>query len=630
MINNLVQQVQSQLLPQDDTPTYEQYLKTLDETSQSRKDLIKRLNTIYDISPLKPEIYNKRVLADLDFYKSNGTPVFETLNHTQTSFGEKYLRRLLSTPLDDITLLKQRQAKLKILAKDPKLLKNLTEAIANIQSTEKTLLWFWNPPSPEMGQLHDMIYYNIPAIEQINENTLFMQLTNLYKMFAVPAITVLSPIMTIILPYIFLKFLGADASMTDIYTSLTQNVAKMAAKFSFGLGTAADGKPSTIVKYLSIAMWVVFYIQGAYSSILNAYNTNKIINNIHTKANQVSQFITSHQTLLTHLTKAGFKTEHLQSQCSLTPLFSHKVFTTTPQLISNKGVILTAYYKLLKLKDQLIPAMQLIGEIDAYLTITKLITTHNFSFTTFIDPHATKKPVIKLKEAYHPVIPKSRLVTNSIAMSEKSSTHHLITGPNKAGKSTYIKSVIISLILSQTLTISNSSRASITPFSYIDSYLNIPDCEGKESLYEAELNRCYEHLQTVAKYKTQKHKYMFTIMDEIFSSTNNMEGRAAAHAILKHLSNQPNSAYIVTTHYYELSKLEDETKKSIRNYKFTCETSSSTQETTFDYKIQRGASDQYIALQLLKDKGFNHTIIEDAYKVFNKYNTSNCVSKNVK
>ena len=121
---------------------------------------------------------------------------------------------------------------------------------------------------------------------------------------------------------------------------------------------------------------------------------------------------------------------------------------------------------------------------------------------------------------------------------------------------------------------------------------------------------------------------MFTIMDEIFSSTNNMEGRAAAHAILKHLSNQPNSAYIVTTHYYELAKLEEETKKAVRNYKFTCETAPS--EPTFDYKIQRGASDQYTALQLLKDKGFDPTIIEDAYKVFNKSNTSNCVSKNVK
>lgn len=632
MINNLVQQVQSQLLPQDDMEQYNQHLKTLDESNNGkRKDLIKKLNDIYDTASPQSNtqtVYNQRVLDDLEFYKSKGTPLFDIINKTKTSFGEKYIRKLFATPLDDIILLKERQAKIRLLQSTPKLYKDLTAALDQISDLEQTILWFWNPQTPEVTQLHDMIYYNIPAFEYINENTLFMQLTNLYKIFAAPAITTLSPIITLILPFIFLKIFGIDASVGNIFQTITDQVSNLASKFSLG-GASLNAKPSAFIKYMSIAMWVVFYLQGAYSSILSAYNTNRIINNIHEKTNKIAQFIQSHTTLLTHLTKSGIKTEHIQSQCTLAPIFDHPTFKTKPQLLSNKGIVLTAYYKLFKIKDQLIPAMQLIGEIDAYTTITSLINHHHFNFVEFIDPTTTTSPTIKLKNVYHPVIPYKRVTRNSVSMSQKTSTHHLITGPNKAGKSTYIKSVIIALILGQTLTISNSSRASFTPFSYIDSYLNIPDCEGKESLYEAELNRCHEHLQTVAQYKNKQHKYMFTIMDEIFSSTNNHEGYAAAFAILKNLAKQKNCANIVTTHYYELSNLETETKKRIHNYKFRCEYQDD-DTIIFDYKISRGASDQYIALKLLKDKGFDKSIIEDAYKVFNSKKTTETASQKAK
>ena len=62
---------------------------------------------------------------------------------------------------------------------------------------------------------------------------------------------------------------------------------------------------------------------------------------------------------------------------------------------------------------------------------------------------------------------------------------------------TYIKSIIECIILGQTIGIVPAAELSITPFANITTYLNIPDCQGKESLFQAEMNRCLNQLKTL-------------------------------------------------------------------------------------------------------------------------------------
>ena len=69
----------------------------------------------------------------------------------------------------------------------------------------------------------------------------------------------------------------------------------------------------------------------------------------------------------------------------------------------------------------------------------------------------------------------------------------VITGPNAAGKSTFIKALSLSILFSQTICIVPASNFVLTPFTLINTYLNIPDCKGKESLFEAEMNRVFRH-----------------------------------------------------------------------------------------------------------------------------------------
>ena len=98
----------------------------------------------------------------------------------------------------------------------------------------------------------------------------------------------------------------------------------------------------------------------------------------------------------------------------------------------------------------------------------------------------------------------------------------LLSGPNGSGKSTYIKSVLEILFWSN-YRFQFLSRMSLTPFHNFITHLNIPDCQGKESLFQAEMNRCYQYLQELQSLN-QEGKFSFNIIDEIFVSTNYKEG----------------------------------------------------------------------------------------------------------
>ena len=156
----------------------------------------------------------------------------------------------------------------------------------------------------------------------------------------------------------------------------------------------------------------------------------------------------------------------------------------------------------------------------------------------------------------------------------------------------------------------------ISPF--INTYLNIPDSKGKESLFEAEMRRSLEFLNILKK--LDKNKFSFVIMDEIFSSTNPDEGISGAYAIANNMSKYLNNMCMITTHYSYLSKLEKTGK--FRNYKIPIKRDNEN-NIVYTYKLEPGISNQYIALELLKKKGFDKNIVDDALTICKKINDDN-------
>ena len=108
-----------------------------------------------------------------------------------------------------------------------------------------------------------------------------------------------------------------------------------------------------------------------------------------------------------------------------------------------------------------------------------------------------------------------------------------------------------SIICSQTLGLAPVKYCELTPFHHLSTYLNIPDCQGKESLFQAEMNRCYQHLEKCKKLEEERLP-SFHIMDEIFVSTNFLEGLSGAYAVVNYLQKFNHSMHIITTHFDKL------------------------------------------------------------------------------
>ena len=175
----------------------------------------------------------------------------------------------------------------------------------------------------------------------------------------------------------------------------------------------------------------------------------------------------------------------------------------------------------------------------------------------------------------------------------------MITGPNAAGKSTFIKSVIINIILSQTIGISSAEHFEMTPFYNIETYLHIPDSKGSSSLFEAEMFRSKEYIDKIKS--LDNDKFSFIVLDEIFSSTNYVEGFSGAYSILKKISSFDNTLSITTTHYTDLEILEKDTKGKILNYKFEVDHDEDGQ-IVFNYILKTWYVKTIYCIRIIKEK----------------------------
>ena len=193
----------------------------------------------------------------------------------------------------------------------------------------------------------------------------------------------------------------------------------------------------------------------------------------------------------------------------------------------------------------------------------------------------------------------------------KETNNMLLSGPNGSGKSTYIKSVLTNIILAQTIGFSFCQEMKLTPFHNFITHLNIPDCQGKESLFQAEMNRCYQYLQELNALEDQNN-FSFNIIDEIFVSTNYKEGISGAYAIIKKLSQYHNSLSIITTHFDKITKMNH---NNIIKKHFSLDTNQKG-EIVSDYKLKNGINKKHMAIKLLAKKGFDKDLIKDAEEMY--------------
>ena len=720
----------------DNGNTVEIDLDTFDHLNQ--QDVVTYVKQILNLDTSFPNNYLQnikgRTYHELEFFSTNDTTestksFFQHIDNTHTFLGRYYFQHLLLNPLTNITLLKNRQQCIKMFDTCP--IEELINDMIHLSTIENQVLSIYRPDNEETKTILDTVYFQFRVLQPLNYNQKFLNGFNIFVMFVSPFYGIISPILLLITPVLFMKYvLKADVSMSNYFKLMKQMFFKSTTSSSIfhkileHWNTNIENYGLRIMmKLLSYIIYIINSPFGRYGylviifisylySIYNYFTTtktlNKIINYLHRKINKlvvtikiVNKYFQKYQcfmlqeenSLVTTLTEV-FKNPLIQT------LLNEPLFNKDPSWCSNKGIILKTFKLIhdelngtdgslfnisgmssttenvanpIDTKTNLFtPIFQYIAILDTYLNICTLKSKrNNVCFTSFVKNNTpyinienlwnvccndavtndlklgmmcldknvssseediiniieeeskeeVKKEEVKKEEVKKEEVTKEEVTKEEVTKEEVNNTDDvnniIVTGPNGSGKSTYIKSILETIILSQTIGIGFCSSIQLTPFHNFITHLNIPDCQGKESLFQAEMNRCFSYLNQLNTIE-ENNQFSFNIIDEIFVSTNYLEGASGAYAIIKKIGLYKNSLSIVTTHFDIISKMNhNNTKKQYFSLDID-----KTGEITGNYKIKEGINEKHMAIQLLKRKGFDDELIQDAEKMYS-YLTKN-------
>jgi len=595
---NIKEQIEQKNIVEDNQ------IYTFNYNKFNSNDVDKLYSNLYNFEYNGINIYNDLEIF-VNYSGERDNCIFNIIDKSYLRVGSYYLKTIVNNPIIDYDKLQNHQYILKNIENN---YEELNEKVEEIKDAESDILWLLNKndENEESIELYETLYFNMSFLEFMNDNELFLNIYYLYTLYIIPFTNVIMPVLSYIIPFILLKLFRIPVNHS-FYSNIFRNVIDIN---QFKILNSTGG---SIIKYGGIAFMILSYLQTAYFCYRDSCHIYKVSNSIHTKINNIYLFI-KNGLELNKLTNKYFMDTLLQN-----PLkeLEQELFMTKPNLFSNKGKILRVFKLITDNRYIFNDIILNTGKIDAYLSIIRLKKKFKMSYPEYLNRN---KPVLIIKNIYHPQITKP--VKNNICLNKKIK-NMLITGCNQSGKSTFLKSVSLNILLAQTLGISYSTKMKFTPFVYFNTYLNLADSIGKQSLFKAELVRMLENINIVKN----TDKPIFLGIDEIFSSTNPLEATAGAYSICKEFSNNSNLISIISTHFDYLTNLEKDTK-NFGNYKFIGNIIKD-DYIEYTYTLQKGISDQTFALKILQDSGYDKSIIDCAKKTLQKIKTHNLNSKSV-
>ena len=239
----------------------------------------------------------------------------------------------------------------------------------------------------------------------------------------------------------------------------------------------------------------------------------------------------------------------------------------------------------------------------AYLAILKNYTR----------PNINEKSVLKIINGRHPVIEDllpatQKFIANNLSMDIKTSQIHLITGPNMAGKSTFLRQTGIIVLLAQIGSYVPAESAEVGIVDKLFTRVGASDnLAGGESTFLVEMNEAANILNNA----TERSLILF---DEVGRGTATFDGLSIAWAIVEYLHEDDsiNARTLFATHYHELSVLEDKLKR-LQN--FHVEVKEYDDKIIFLRKIIRGSGDKSYGIQVAKMAGLPPSVVSRAKEI---------------
>ena len=549
------------------------------------------VNILLDDILKNNNISNKIIVSDNVY---TDTTIDEWFNKRPTTIGGmKIINKIIKTPINDKELLIQRQkSNYELLNYQQEILKN----------NEKDLLWIMTLKDEIDEDLAiNLLYPSTYLINNMNYCSYLLDIYHFYKIILMPLTSLIYPLSILYTPYYYInRYLHIDMSFVK-YMGIIYEFLKLLFKLSGNIKT-------DLTKIITIFIYLSIYIYSIYQTFYISYIIYKTREKLFNKLIGLVDFIKTSITIIKQSNNI-WKSFFLYSN-SITEEEINKSINNLSLLDNN----LSTVYKLWKndnYKYDIINLLKIIYTIDAIDVICKLKNSNNWCLPTYNDTNtkiwAVNNPLLSLNQVSNPV---------------NLSKNIIITGVNAGGKTTYVKSITINIILAQTIGIINALKGNVYLYDAIITFMRVSDELGSKSYFEAETSHCNNMINVADELFKQNKRGLF-LMDEPMHSTPPIEGVSVAFSVAEYLAKLKSVTLIITTHFHNLIELEDKYKSLFINLNVNATYNEKTKLYDFNYKINRGGSTQIIAIELLEKHKFNKDIINSAIEMKNKLYNQN-------
>ncbi len=306
----------------------------------------------------------------------------------------------------------------------------------------------------------------------------------------------------------------------------------------------------------------------------------------------------------------------------------------TPELKELEDMILGAEDKLFNLEYKLFVEIReniasqilriqqtakAIAEVDVFCSLALVAERNNFT-----RPVMNKDGVINIKDGRHPVVEKmissGLFVENDTYLDNNTARVSIITGPNMAGKSTYMRQTALIVLMAQIGSYVPASFANIGIVDRIFTRVGASDdLASGQSTFMVEMTE-------VANILRNATKDSLLILDEIGRGTSTYDGLAIAWSVIEHISNKQllGAKTLFATHYHELTELEGKLD-SVNNYCIAVKENGD--DIVFLRKIIKGGADKSYGIQVAKLAGVPESVLSRAREITEQLSDNDIANK---
>lgn len=379
------------------------------------------------------------------------------------------------------------------------------------------------------GSGKDKDSLEVDAIAQLSfQNDMFKHMNHvpwllfavsIFKIWVVPTMSILLPILVWILPYFLLRFVYGLPITQEQYMQILQHI--MAGNLAVpDLGVLPEDRPFTIQSAVQLAMFAFTLIQSMIQPIQNAmhlYKTDEVCVKIGAQILEVRKAIRELRGDIGPMNgihvKLAYSLEHLDE-------------------VDRR----MAFISIQDCPDNIHMIFRDLAHLECMWRVANSPDLHPVVFS---------RGVLKLENAFDISLKGVEVVKSSITLHEN--PHAILTGPNGGGKSSFLRSVLQSVLIGHAFGFAPATEAHMPRFNWIACGLQLRDTPGKLSMFETEVQFAAETIRAA-----RGGGPGLVLFDELFHSTNPADSSRTAVQFLRRLWKQNDIFTVVSTHIFPL------------------------------------------------------------------------------